>query len=470
MSLVSMNKTEKNTVVLELEVGKDEFQKAVNDAYRKNAGKIQIPGFRKGKAPKAMIEKLYGTAFFYEDAVNALYPEEYEKAVEENGIEPVDKASIDVTAVDDDGFQFTATVTVKPEVKLGKYKGLKAEKVMEAVAAEEIDAEIEKVRQQNSRLIDVTDRVAQLDDLSVIDYEGFVDDVAFDGGKGENQSLKLGSGQFIPGFEEQIVGKSIGDEFDVNVTFPEEYHSEDLKGKSAIFKVKLNGLKYSEVPELDDEFVKDVSEFDTLDEYRADIGAKIQEKKDKTAQNETEDNLMQQVIDDMEVEIPEVMYDHEIDGMVQDFAYRMQSQGLNMETYMQITGMDMDKFREGFKEQAEKKVKFRLALEALVAAEGITASEEDVSAEFEKLAAQYEMGVEDIKKYIPAEQLHQDLAMNKAIDLIRESAEIKEVEKKEVKEEPKEDAKKPAAEKKPAAKKPAAKKPAAKKKTEDTAE
>ena len=428
MSLISSNKTATNTVELEVAVNAEQFQDAIMKAYRKNVKKISLPGFRKGKAPKAMIEKMYGADFFYEDAINMIYPQAYSEAVDEAKIQPVDRADVHDLKINEGGagFTFKATVTVKPEVEVKDYKGIKAEKTIETIMAADVNAELDQMRDRNSRLVAVENRAAKKGDTATIDYEGFVDGVAFQGGKGEAFPLVLGSGQFIPGFEDQVIGKKIGDEFDVNVTFPEVYHAENLQGKDATFKVKLHSLQEKELPALDDEFAKDVSEFDTLADLKKDIKEKLQAKADKKAQDDVENELITTVINNMVVELPQCMIDHKIDEMVNDFSYRLQSQGMNLEMYLHYTGMEMDSFRESFKESAERQVKIRLALEKIVELEGITASEEDINAEYEKLAKNYGMEVEKIKNYIKAEDIAEDVKVNKAIDLVRNSAEITE--------------------------------------------
>lgn len=428
MSLTSSNKVDTNQYELEIAVEKDKFQEAVQNAYKKNVGKINVPGFRKGKAPRSVVEKLYGEGVFYEDAINALYPTAYEEAVEAAGIEPVDRADIKVDKVDGDGFTFKATVTVKPEVEIGEYKGLKATKYIEKVTDEDISKELERVRERNARVITIDDRAAELGDIANINFEGFVDDVAFEGGKAVGQDLELGSGQFIPGFEDQVVGHKTGEEFDVNVTFPEKYQAEQLAGKAAVFKVKLNEIKKRELPELDDEFAKDVSEFDTLDAYKEDVRKHLQEHKDEHAQSDVEDALLDVVVESLKAEIPTVMFEHSIDTYVQDFDYRLQSQGLNLQTYLQYAGMEMDKFRQTFQEQAERQVKLRLALEKIAELEGISVSDEDVEAEYQRLAEEYKADVERIKTAIDQETTTKDLKINRAIDLIKDAAEIAEVE------------------------------------------
>lgn len=427
MGLNSANKIETNKYELEISVDKDKFAEAVDKAFKKNAKRINVPGFRKGKAPRSVIEKLYGEGIFYEDAVNSLYPQAYEEAVKEAGIEPVDRADIEVVDISKEkGVTFKAKVTVKPDVEIGEYKGLKAVKKVYTVSDDEVNHELEHVRERNARIITVEDRAAQKGDIAVIDYEGFLDGKPFKGGKAEKQELELGSGTFIPGFEDQIIGHKIGENFEINVTFPENYHSKELAGKPAVFKIVLHELKVRELPELDDEFAKDVSEFDTLDEYKADIKKRIQEAKDKRSETEVEDALVEQIIGSMKAEIPEVMFERAIDNMVNDFNYRLQMQGMNLKTYLHYAGMEMDEFRKTFREQAERQVKMRLALEKIVANEKFEVTDEDLDAEYKKLAGQYGIDAEKIKNIINADDLKKDIAVNKAIDFVRDNAVITE--------------------------------------------
>jgi trigger factor len=426
MSLKSSNKVEANRYELEITVDKDIFAGAVSTAFKKNAKKINVPGFRKGKAPRNIIERFYGEGVFYEDAVNALYPEAYDAAVKEAGIEPIDRADVEIVSVSKDGFEFKAKVTVKPEVEVGEYKGLKAVKKIYTVSDDEVAHELEHVKERNARLITVEDRPAKSGDTVVIDYEGSVDGVLFDGGKAEKQDLALGSGNFIPGFEEQVEGHSTGEDFEIKVTFPKEYQAEQLAGKEAVFKIKLHEIKQKEFPELDDEFAKDVSEFDTLAEYKDDIKKHIQESKDHQSEHELDDALIDLVLSGLKAEIPEVMFEHSIDSMVSDFDYRLQSQGLNVKTYLQYTGMEMDDFRKTFREQAERQVKIRLALEKIAEIEKLEATEEELDAEYKKLADQYKVDADKIKAAIRAEDIQKDLVVTKAVDLIHSEAKIKE--------------------------------------------
>ncbi len=422
MSLTASKKIDTNLMELEISVPAEEFKAAVDRSYRKNAPSITIPGFRKGKAPRHMIEKMYGEGVFFEDAVNELYPSAYEAAAKEAGITPVDRADIEILEVGKDGFSFKATVTVKPEVEVEGYKCIEAEKVEYTVTDEDVDAEIAKLQKRAGTTISVEDRPAQMGDNVVFDFEGFIDGVAFEGGKGEEFPLTLGSNQFIPGFEEQIAGHAIGEDFDVNVSFPENYHVDELKGKPAVFKCKIHQIKAVELPELDDEFAKDVSEFATLEALKADLKSKLQEKKDLEANDEFENKLVDAVIAGMKADIPACMYERKIDEMIQDFAYRLQMQGLNLETYMQYTGSTVESFRETFKEQAEHQVKVRLALEKIAELENLTATEEDLEEQFKKAAEVYGMELEKIKELLPADEISKDIAVNKAIDFVRENA------------------------------------------------
>ena len=446
MSLTSSNKVETNKYELTVEVDAQAFEAALEKAYRQNVKKITVPGFRKGKAPRKMIEKLYGEGVFFEDAVNASYGAALQEAIDEAKLTLVDRPEVEVLEVSKEkGYSFKATCITKPEVEVADYKGIQVEKNVKEVTDEDVDAQVKKVQERNGRIVSVDDRAAQTGDNTILDFEGYLDGEKFEGGSAEKFSLTLGSGQFIPGFEDQVVGHSVGDEFDVNVTFPEDYHAEELKGKAVTFKVKLHEIQTRELPELDDEFAKDVSEFDTLAEYKDDVRKKLAEENEKAADTEVENQLIDAVIDNMKAEIPEVMFENRITESVREFEYRLQSQGLNLETYLQYTGMEMDAFRKTFEEQAHKQVKIRLALEKIVELENIVPTEDEINEEYAKLAENYSMDVEKVKALIPAADLSLDLAVNKAIDLIKENADVTEGKKK-------------AAPKKTAAKKPAAKK------------
>ena len=424
MNLVKSEKLEKNQHELQFSIDAASFNDAIAKAYKREAGKYNIPGFRKGKAPRHMIEKMYGEDVFQYSAVNDLFPAEYDKAVEASGIEPVDRPEVDIVSMNtEDGVVLKAVVTVKPEMKVGNYIGLKAEKAANTVEDAAVDAEVNRLRERNARLV-AREGKAQDGDITDIDFEGFVDGEAFDGGKGEHFSLTLGSGQFIPGFEEQIVGHEAGEEFDVNVTFPEDYHAKELAGKAAVFKVKLNEVQYKELPVADDEFAKDVSEYDTLDEFKASIRKNMEEAAEKQAELEVENALVDQLVATLEGDIPPVMIETRIDEMVRDFDYRLSQQGLRLADYLKYIGGDEAKFREGFKEQAEKQVKMRLALEAVAKAENIEASEEDFENEVKRIADTYKMEVEKVRSIIPVAEVKKDLAVNKAIDFIKSKAEI----------------------------------------------
>lgn len=476
MALKSSNKVDTNVYEIEVTVAPEEFTQACKDAYLKRRKSIQLPGFRKGKATQGMIEKLYGEGFFYEDALEIVYPAVVTAAIEEAGLRTVDSPSeLDVKTISkSEGVDMTMKVTVYPEVKLGQYKGLEAVQLPTEADDEDVANELTNMLDRNSRLVTVEDRAAEMGDTAEIDFEGFVDGVAFDGGKGENYPLELGSGSFIPGFEEQVAGHKTEEEFDVNVTFPEEYQAENLAGKDAVFKVKIHEIKTKEVPALDDEFAKDVSEFDTLDELKADLKKQLSEKKAEDARRDLENQLLEQAIDGMEAEIPEVMFTKRADEMINDYTYRLQAQGIDLQTYLQYMGQDMDAFRATFKDGAEKQVKASLVLEAIVAAEKLEATEDEISAEIDKLAQQYGMEAEQIKKAVPADQIAADVTTKKALDLIVGSAKLveKKAEKKAAKKSTAKKADDKKAEKKPAAKKTAAKKPAAKKtaKKEEDAE
>lgn len=446
MSLKETKKIDANRYQLEITVDGEKFREAIREAYKKNGKKINVPGFRKGKAPLHIIETYYGSEIFFEDALNLLYNDLVEDAIKESGLKVInDKMDFDLVSISkEDGVDFKVSLTTYPEIEIGEYKGLKAEKTAVKVDAAEVNAELNAMAERNARMVSVEDRAAKNGDTVVIDFEGFTDGKAFDGGKAEGHSLVLGSGQFIPGFEDQIVGKNIGDEFDVNVTFPKEYGAKELAGKEAVFKVKLHEIKVKELPAVDDEFAKDVSEFDTLKELKADLKKKATERKKKAAEEATENALVQQTVDSIKGEIPEAMFENRLNQCVEDFAYRLQSQGLNLETYLKYTNSNIDEFKKSFRPQAEAQVKYRLALEKIVELENIKPDDKEIEAEYEKLAKDYGVEADKVKNAIPAEEVAKDLAVGKAIDLIKENAVITEVE--------------PKAEEKAPAKKPAAKK------------
>lgn len=385
MSLKSSNKVDTNVWELEVSVDGDTFKDAVTKAYLKQRKNITIPGFRKGKAPRAFIEKYYGEGVFYEDALEAIYPDAVASAIEEAKLEPVDTPyDLEIPEMGNDGVTMKFKVTVKPEVELGEYKGLKATKKSTKVTADEVKAELARMQEQNSTVSDVDDRAVKKNDIVVIDFEGFVDGKAFEGGKAEKYELTIGSNQFIPGFEDQIIGHKIGDKFDVNVKFPEDYQA-DLASKDAVFKIKLHGIKVKEVPALDDEFANDVSEFDTLDELKKDIKKQLEKRKNDDAENELHNTLLEEVAKGIKAEIPEAMIEKTIDDDVNEYSYRLQSQGLKLETYLKYTGMDMKGFREGFKERAETQVRLNLALEKIIEKENIEVTEEDIEAEYKNM-------------------------------------------------------------------------------------
>ena len=425
MSLTKSEMIEKNKYELQFSVDKATFDAAVDKVYRKQVKSITVPGFRKGKAPKSIIEKMYGKGVFYEDAINDLIPVAYPAALEESGLEVVSQPEFDIVSIDDNGLVLSAKVYVKPDVVITDYVGIEVEKEVAPVTDEDVDKEIEMVRERNSREIDVTDRAAEMGDTAVIDFEGFCDGVAFEGGKGTDYALKLGSGSFIPGFEEQVAGKNIDEEFDVNVTFPTEYHAADLAGKEAVFKVKIHAITKVELPALDDDFAKDVSDFDTFDEYKADLKAKIEKRHETTADNAVEDKLVAALIEKLEADIPEAMYVAETENFVRDYDTRLRSQGLDLNTYFKYTGMTLDTLREQMRPQAERQVKARLALEKIAALENLEATEEDVNGEYENIAKAYGVELDQVKASIDAEAIAADMKVKKAMDLVKEKAVIK---------------------------------------------
>lgn len=426
---VQVEKLEKNMAKLTIEVAPEELEKAIEGAYQKNKSKISVPGFRKGKVPRQMIERMYGKEVFYEDAVNALIPEAYEKAVDECEEEIVSSPKIEVAQVEaGKPFIFTAEVALKPEVRLGKYKGVKVEKADTEVTDEEVDKEIDKERESNARNIDVTDRAVKDGDIVTLDFEGFVDGTAFEGGKGENYPLTIGSGTFIPGFEEQLVGAEIGKETEVNVTFPEDYQAEDLKGKAAVFKCTVKEIKEKELPALDDEFASEVSEFETLAEYKADVKGRLEERKAKAAREAKEAAVIEEIIKDSDMEIPEAMIETQQRQMIDEFAQRIQMQGLTLEQYFQFTGASYDQMIEQVKPQAEKRIQSRLVLEAVAAAEKIEATEEDYEEELKSMAEAYQMEVDKVKELLPeksVQQIKEDIAVKKAAEFVVDNAKEK---------------------------------------------
>ncbi|MBE5846893.1 MAG: trigger factor [Lachnospiraceae bacterium] len=428
---VQVEKLEKNMAKLTIEVPAEELEKAIQTAYNKNKNKISVPGFRKGKVPRQLVEKMYGKEVFYEDAANILIPDAYDKAYDECGEEIVSTPKIEVTQLEaGKPFVFTAEVALKPEVKLGKYKGVKVEKQDTAVTDEEVTAAIDKERENSARTVVVEDRPVKDGDITVIDFEGFVAKKPFEGGKGENYPLTIGSGAFIPGFEEQLIGVNKDEQVDVKVTFPKDYHAEELKGKKATFKVTVKEIKEKILPELDDEFASEVSEFETVDEYKADVRKKLEEKKVKEAEGAKEDAVIEAIVNDAAMEIPEAMIETQQRQLVDDFAQRMQMQGLSMEQYYQFTGLDQAKMLEQVKPQAERKIKSRLVLEAVVKAEKIEASEEEYNKELERMAEVYNMEIDKVKEMIAGNekaiaQIKEDLAITKAVKFVVDEAKEK---------------------------------------------
>lgn len=419
----------KNMKKLVIEVPATEFEAAIEKAYQKNKNKINIQGFRKGKAPKSLIEKMYGPSIFYEDAANSLIPDAYSAAAKESGLEIVSRPEIDVTQIEKGkDFIFTATFAVKPEVKLGEYKGIEVEATKVEVTDEEVAADLENARQQQARMITVEDRPVQDGDIATIDYEGFVDGVAFEGGKAEGHALTIGSHSFIDTFEEQLIGKNIGDEVEVNVTFPAEYHAEELAGKPALFKVAIKGIKCRELPELNDEFAQEASEFDTLDEYKADVKAKLQARKEKEAEAAKREAVITKIIENAEMDIPEAMVENQKMQMLEDFEMRLRSQGLSIEQYMQFTGMTANKFMESMAPQALKDIQYRLVLEAIAKEEKIEVEDSELDAEYQAIADTYNMPLDKVMSVIGEEEiagLKKDVAVRKAADLIVEAAVVK---------------------------------------------
>ena len=426
MTLKETKNLSANRYELTITISAEELAEGVKKAYESRKNDISIPGFRKGKVPFAMVVKMYGEEAFYEDALNILYPDAVDAAIKESGLKVInDKMDTDIESISkEDGVDFKVTVTTYPEIEVGEYKGLKAEKVIAKVEDSEIDAQINSMADRNARMIAVEDRAAQLGDTAVIDFEGFCDGKAFDGGKAEGHNLELGSGQFIPGFEDQIVGHVIGDEFDVNVTFPEEYHAKELAGKPAVFKCKLHEIKYNELPELDDEFAKDVSEFDTLDEYKADMKAKMEKRNEDKAQGEFENALAEALMEKLVAEIPEPMFEAETENYVRDYDSRLRQSGLDLSTYFKYTGLTLEALREQMRPQAEKQVKGRLALEYIAKVENLTATEEDINTEYQKIADAYNLEIETVKASIDSAAIAADVVVGKAALFLRENAAI----------------------------------------------
>ena len=426
---VKTEQVEKNLVKLTFEVSRERFEEGIKDSYNKNKSKFSIPGFRKGKVTRQIIEKYYTEAVFYDDAINFVLPDAYDEAVKEAGLDVVARPEIDVEEIKKgEPVVFTALVTTKPDVKLGKYTGIKVDKIENNVTDEDIDRDIEAARQRNARIISVEDRAVENGDITVIDFEGFCDGVAFEGGKGENYDLEIGSGSFIPGFEEQIIGAKIGDEIEVNVTFPEEYHAEDLKGKAAMFKVKVHEIKVRELPELNDDFASEVSEFETLAEYRDSIKTKLQEQADNKAKQEMENAIIDKACEKAEVEIPAAMVESQIDQMINDFAQRLSYQGMSLDMYMQYTSGTMEAMRESFKPQAEKQCKVTLVIEAIIEKEGFDANEEEIEAKIVEMSKIYNMELDKLKEVLheaDIDGIKREIKFNKVIDMLVNKAVIK---------------------------------------------
>ena len=422
MSLIKKELTEKNGYVIEFSVSREIYAKAELEAYKKNVKSINVPGFRKGKAPMHVIKTFYGKEVFFEDAINACIPEAFEAAIKEAGYDIVGTPKFDLVSMDGD-IVLKAEGFVKPEVTIDGYKGIEVEKKVVEITEEEISAEIDKVRDRNARFIQESDNAIVDGDTITLDFEGFVDGVAFEGGKGTDYELKIGSGSFIPGFEAQIVGHKLGEDFDVNVTFPEDYSAKDLAGKAATFKCTAKSLK--QLPELDDEFVKDVSEFDTVDEYKADVKAKLTERAEASAEREVENALAEALMGLLVADIPEPMFEAETENYLRDYDTRLRSSGLDLKTYMQYTGLTLDAIREQLRPQAEKQVKIRLALEKIAVLENLDATAEEIDAEYTKIAEAYSVDVEEVKKMVAAEDIKADLLTSKAMDLVKANAKIK---------------------------------------------
>lgn len=426
MSLKATNNVETNKYELEIEISAEDFEAAIEKAYLKARKNIAMPGFRKGKAPRKLIEKEYGEQVFFEDAVNLLYAPVVNGAVEESGLELVTRPEVEVTEISkENGVKLKATCITKPEVEVKDYKGIEVEKVVNPVTDEDINKQLDALREKNVTVETVDDRAAENGDDVVIDFEGFKDDVAFEGGKAEDFTLSLGSGQFIPGFEDQIVGHNAGDDFDINVTFPEEYQVKELAGAPAVFKIKLKSISKKVMPELDDDMVKDSTEFDTVDEYKADVKKKLEEANEKHADSEVEAKIFDKVIENMTAEIPQVMFDNRVNEMISELEQRLAPQGISLDLYMQYTGQTIDTVKKAYAEQAEKQVKLRLALEKIAKLENIEVTEDELKAEFDKFAEAYKLDVDQIKQFIHDDDLKKDIAVGKAVDLIKDAAVIK---------------------------------------------
>lgn len=422
MNLKSSNNVETNKHELLLEVTPEELNQAINEVYRRESKRMNVPGFRKGKAPRAFIEKYYGEDVFFQAAVDHLYNPMMNAAIEQSELEVVGVNSYSIEKISkEEGIEAKLTVTVQPEVKIDGYKGIEVVKGSVEPTAEEIDSEIERVRQRNSRVVTVEDRAAEDGDIVVIDFDGYTDGKQFDGGKAENFDLTLGSGQFIPGFEEQVVGHNVDDEFDVKVKFPEDYHAEELKGKDATFKIKLHEIKHRELPDVDDEFVKDVSEFDTLEEYRKDLENSIRTRKEHAAETSTEQQLIKAIVDKVEADVPQMMIDREVDEIINSFDMQLRDQGMNLETYLKYTQGTVEALQEQYRERAEQQVKVRLGLAKIAEQEGLEVTDEEIEAEYKKVADAYGMPIENVKAMVRSKDISKDVANQKAMDLVKES-------------------------------------------------
>ena len=427
MNLIKSEKTDKGVWTLQFSVDKDTFAKAVSDSFRKNSGKITVPGFRKGKAPRAVVEKMYGKGYFYEDAFNAVLPAAFDEALKESKLDMVGQPDFDVMSVsDEDGVVFSAKVSVRPDVKIENYFGIEAEKTVAPVTDEEVDQEIKTLQERNSRETDLDEGgKAEMGDICTIDFDGSIDGVPFDGGKGSDYPLKLGSGNFIPGYEEQVAGHTLNETFDVKVSFPEDYHVKELAGKPAVFKTTIHKIQHIELPALDDDFAKDFTEFDTFDEYKKDVKAKIAKRHEDEADSAFESAVLDALIEKVDAEIPEAMFVAETENFVRDYDNRLRMQGLDLKTYFQYTGLDLDKLRAQLRPQAEKQVRLRLALEKIADLEKLEATEEDINGEIKRIADAYQMKEEDVRKAVPLDSVAEDMKVKKAMDLVKEKAVIK---------------------------------------------
>ncbi len=422
MSFKSVSEPEKNVRVLEFGCDRKTFDEAVTAVYRRKAPKLSVPGFRPGKAPQHFIEKMYGSGIFYEEAVNDMIPALYPDALKESGLKPVSRPEFDIVELNDEGLTLSAKFYVKPEVKIDGYKGLTVKKVVNEITDEAVDAEIKTVRERNARSVEITDRPAKIGDTVILDYSGSVDGELFDGGTAEKQSLELGSGMFIPGFEDQVAGHSIGEEFDVNVTFPEDYNAKELAGKAAVFKCTIHNINEKDVPELDDEFVADVSEFNTVDEYKADVRARLEKREADRADNEAKDDIITKLVEALEADIPEAMFEGEVENEFDSYTQRLSSQGISFDMYSKYTGITAEQMKEQMRPNAERQVKLRLALEQIAAQENVEVTEEDTNAEYEDIAKTYSMEVEKVKELINAEDINADLKVKKAMELVEAAA------------------------------------------------